>query len=433
MGAAADAVWLDWTRAAHGHAAAPGADPGSRAGARPDPRARALGGRDAARSWRSGPTGRCVLPEPATARGFRLEILDARFPPGTDGRQRQRRAVGIGELRGPGVPSAPPTRGGGAARDVRRRERGGRARDACASSPAAPSPTSTPGRPLRARACGVPVALPAGEQRLTAAPGVFAPYLLRLRSPAPRPAAPPTGGGRVLDPGSAGRGEHDGVRVALSGPSWLVLGESYNRGWRATCDGDSLGAPQVIDGFANGWPAPASCRSVRFWFGPNQPVYWGYALSALACLLLLGLLLLRRPGPAAPAGPVPIALAPDRPARWPLRRALGAGLIVGVALGFLFAIRAGVVIAPAVAFVLWRGIGARVLIAAAAGLLAVVVPLLYLAFPAEDQGGYNVQYAVDHIAPHWFGVAAWVLLALALVRTISTARARGAGAPRSGP
>jgi hypothetical protein len=94
----------------------------------------------------------------------------------------------------------------------------------------------------------------------------------------------------------------------------------------------------------------------------------------------------------------------------------------------VFALRAGVAIGPAVALVLWRGIGARPLILAAGALLCVVVPLLYLLFPPEDRGGYNNEYAVETLGAHWVGVAAFVLLALALWRTVGAARA-----PRSAP
>ena len=93
-----------------------------------------------------------------------------------------------------------------------------------------------------------------------------------------------------------------GVRVALNGPSWLVLGESFDSGWRATCDGRSLGAPRVLDGYGNGWLAPAGCKQVSFQFAPQSGVNKSYVISAVAAALILLFLLvgaMRRPAPAA--------------------------------------------------------------------------------------------------------------------------------------
>ena len=124
------------------------------------------------------------------------------------------------------------------------------------------------------------------------------------------------------------------------------------------------------------------------------------------------------------------------PARLPpkarARRAALAGLAAGAVLGFVFALRAGVVIAPAVALLLWRGVGPRTLLLAAGGLLGAVVPLLYLLFPGTDHGGYDTEYAVEHLGAHWVAVAAVVLLGLALWRTLSTA-SRRTSAPAAEP
>jgi hypothetical protein len=66
----------------------------------------------------------------------------------------------------------------------------------------------------------------------------------------------------------------------------------------------------------------------------------------------------------------------------------------------------------------------------AAGVLLVVgVPVLTLAIPVENRGGFNPEYAQDRIAVHWVVQAASVLLWLALGRLLSTARARRARAP----
>ena len=52
--------------------------------------------------------------------------------------------------------------------------------------------------------------------------------------------------------------DHDRAQVEVTGatpgePFWLVLGQSHNVGWTATADGDDLGEPVLVDGFANGW------------------------------------------------------------------------------------------------------------------------------------------------------------------------------------
>jgi hypothetical protein len=277
------------------------------------------------------------------------------------------------------------------------------------------------------------LALPASTVRLEIGDGVYRPYWLRLRSPAPAPLARVAANpGSVTDLGHAGNGRHDGVRVALREPARLVLGESYDRGWRASCDGRSLGAPVVVDGYANGWTAPADCRRVSFAFAPQRVVDWAYALSALVCLLLLGLLALRRPGPVRVVAAPARSEAPEPPSPMALDRAALFGLAAGLVLGFVFARRAGLVIAPAVALLLWRGVGPRALALAAGGLLA-LEPAIYLLFPPEDKGGYNFNYPVALIGAHWVAVAAVVLLGLALGRTLLARlrpRDRPADAPR---
>ena len=87
--------------------------------------------------------------------------------------------------------------------------------------------------------------------------------------------------------GTAGRGSYDHVRVSVSHPSWLVLGEGYNRGWQAFCNGRSLGAPTPIDGYANGWQVRPGCQAVRFAFAPNRVAKLAYLVSAIAGLLCL--------------------------------------------------------------------------------------------------------------------------------------------------
>ena len=374
---------------------------------------------------RVAPDGTVALPRPARGRVFRLEILRAAFPAGASGAVRQRRAVGVGELTGDGVPRVRVARSGrlaGRCGDLRGRLGGGSVRlraDATVADLDA-------GRPLRFRACGPAAALPAGPARLSMPPGTFAPYLLRLRSPAPEPpAVAAVVPGRVVDPGEPGRNAWKDVRLELREPAWLVLAQSYSDAWRASCDGRDLGAPRPVDAFAMGWRVPAGCRIAEMAFAPDRLVRAGYLVSVPVLLALALLLLLRRaPRPRLPpAGALPHGDVPDvRPHRLPARRAALLALAAGAVLGFVFAARAAPLIAIGTFLVLWRGVGVRALVAAAGALLLVVVPILTLLVEVEDRGGYNPEYAQSRIAVHWVAVAAVVLLILALARALGAAR-----------
>ncbi|MEM9203014.1 MAG: alpha-(1-_3)-arabinofuranosyltransferase family protein [Actinomycetota bacterium] len=94
---------------------------------------------------------------------------------------------------------------------------------------------------------------------------------------------------------------------------WLVLGQSFNLGWQAELDGRSLGEPQLVDGFANGWRIPAGESGViQLRWGPQQLVTTALWASAIAALFVIGLAL-RRDGhddPLSPSSPTLIAMAP---------------------------------------------------------------------------------------------------------------------------
>lgn len=367
-----------------------------------------------------GADGSVVLPRPIRARSFRLTVLSAR---GSD-----RQAVAIAELRGSGAPTVTEPQHDqvrGSCGDLFARLGSATIRLRINASVAA----FDRGSALPVSACGAPVRLPAGPADLTIAPRAIRPLLVQLRSPAPAPLAHATGvaGGQLLEAGVEGNGSYSGVRVRVRTPSWLVLGESYNARWRASCNGRSLGNPQVIDAFANGWPVRPGCRSVLLRFGPQTYVDIGYLLGALAAALLVLVLALSRPG--APAGARPAPRPPDLPVRpWAVLPAILAGVLVGAAFGFLFGLRAGVVIGPAVAFISWRGIRTETLVLAAAALLVIIVPIVYLAFQGTNQGGYDADYANQHLAANWVAVGAFALLTLALVRSLQgpggTARGR---------
>jgi arabinofuranan 3-O-arabinosyltransferase len=374
------------------------------------------------------PGGLVVLPRPVRTHLIRLQIVSAAAP--AEATAAQRRAVGIaalGGIRGLGL--------------VRTRRTGaftaacGAVRMAVANSVMALRVSGSAaafedGSPLYARSCGPWLTLGVGTHRLVVAPGTFAVDALRLSSPAPTPPPAALPGGRVLNSGTAGHGSYDHVRVSVSAPSWLVLGEGYDRGWQATCNGRSLGAPTPIDGYGNGWSVQPGCRAVSFTFTPNRLAEIGYIVSgagALVCLILLLLPLARR-RPAAGAGarraPAPDAdrLLPDRPARWRPARAVLAAVPAAAVFAFLFGAEAGIVSLPVIAVCLWRGVAARALTLAAGGLLGIVVPVLYVVHPGDEQGGNHFTYAMVHIAAHWVGVAALGLLIGALWRVLAAQR-----------
>jgi arabinofuranan 3-O-arabinosyltransferase len=378
-------------------------------------------------SWPGGETpplpvaadGTVELTRPARARRFRLTVLETE--PGPAGTTR---AVGIASLEVLGVPQVEPARSG----PIRARCGDAAVRVGDRAVPLRPQGTVADleaGRPLRARACSGELAMGDGVQRIRSLPAAFSVHLLRMHSPAPDPPPPATAAAaRVIDPGTLGQSSVEGVRVDFEAPGWLVLGQSYSEGWRASCDGRSLGEPVPINGYANGWRAPAGCRDVEFEFAPQSGVRAGYAISGVVCALLLVFLLAgwvarRRPPEADyPRGELPA----DRPHPLPLPRAALIALALTVPLALLFAARTSVVLFPLLTLILWRGVGSRLLTLVAAGLLGIVVPILYLALTPEDRGGFNFEYSTELIAPHWVAVGAIVLLMAACWRALAAAR-----------
>ena len=349
--------------------------------------------------------GEVELPAAVTARSIRIQILAAGGPESGRGSN----AVGIAEIGG--LPRAEVPRSGalpggctatrltGATDAVRLRIRATRA-------------AFDRGDPVRVESCGA-LALPAGELTVEDRGGPLRAYILRLAPAAGAGAPGLRAAGQVIDPGDSDHGEREGVELRVDRSAWVILGEAYSAGWSAECDGRDLGEPRVVNGYANGWRVEPGCTSAGFSFTPNGWARASYVLSLAAALLLLAILALTR-GRAA-LGRLPDLRDPPV-VRMPLRRALVAGALLTPLLAYLFAIRAGLVLGPLVALVLWRGFGPGRLAGLAAALLGIAVPAIYLLFEPEDRGGYNSEYAQDLLGAHWLAAGAYVLLALALIR-----------------
>ncbi len=187
-----------------------------------------------------------------------------------------------------------------------------------------------------------PVVLAAGETLVVTTPGASTGIdvdQVVLSSPSPAPASA-TDVGHVHT-SVRHRDTHFSAQVTGSQTGrWLVLGQSYNRGWHATADGSDLGEPMVIDGFANGWYLPAGPgTSVDLRWRPQRLVNLALGLSAIFGVLVMALAWRGRRVPVAPQPDAGSDLGPACPELiWPYwkadarvaagRAGIGAGLVV---------------------------------------------------------------------------------------------------------
>lgn len=378
------------------------------------------------------------LPRPVRASRFRLTINDAAFPASTPGRLRQRRAVGIGEIEGAGIPSVQTSRSaklqlacGSAAIDV-----GG---STVRLGGTVDRVALDRGRGVLLRECGGRAVLRTPRTEVT---GLSAP----LRVDAVRLYAAPTadatdkseGGGQVTAPGDAGRdGGRTDAAVDVQARAWLSFGQSYNRLWRARCDGRDLGEPVPIQGYANGWPLDRSCKQLDLGFAPQGAVRIGYLISGVGVLAAILLLLLAwRRREEEPATITADLAEPELPEAMPLKQAILGAMLPAVLIAACFGLRAGAVALPVFSVVRWKAVSDRALTAAAAGLMLVAVPLTYVivqVVQGTTTSGNSTDYANDRLAAHWMTLTAIVLLAVIMKRTLSTARGRGADRSASRP
>jgi len=109
-------------------------------------------------------------------------------------------------------------------------------------------------------------------------------------------------------------------------PFWLTLGQSWSTGWTATVNGQSLGAPTVINGYGNGWyvdPAVVGTGplDIELRWTPQRVVWGAIGISLLGIVAAL-VLIARRP--RRRAHPATVVDLPERPLTpslalpWPL-------------------------------------------------------------------------------------------------------------------
>jgi hypothetical protein len=383
------------------------------------------------------PDGTIVLSHPIRTREVRLQVLAVRNAIGQADFARYLNAVAIAEIRVPHLDTPSPRRHGAFTTPCGALSltAGGSVQRALVYGTL---DALDQGEPLRLRPCGVDgtVVLDAGTSTVDVSPGpVMQPDHVVLTSPAPQPLAAPATP-ILLSAGTAGQGSQEGIRPSVSAPSWLVLGESYSSGWRAWCRDAAgheraLGAPIPINGFANGWRIDSTCVSARMAFAPQSTANLAYLISAVAGVLLLGVALglrlpgriRRRLGSRRPAL-APLA-QPARGARTPLPvqerlitvtppAALAWAIGVGAVTGFVFALRFGAAVGPLTFVLLLSGISVRRLLRIAiVGMIS--IPVLYVARPVHNYGGYSFYLSLHQIVAHWIGAGVVCALLAAAV------------------
>jgi arabinofuranan 3-O-arabinosyltransferase len=149
-----------------------------------------------------------------------------------------------------------------------------------------------------------PLRFGSGDHRLRSLPGWTTDSLV-LRDSSGEAALPGAQGPDV----TVDRKSSSSYRVAAdsaTSPYLLVVGQNLNQGWRATMDGEPLGPPVVVDGYAMGWWVRDLGRHVfDVEYAPQGVSDIAMASSGGALLLASGLLLLPGRPPGAPASPTP--------------------------------------------------------------------------------------------------------------------------------
>ncbi len=244
------------------------------------------------------------LPHPVTGQSLRFTVTGARVVQEKDwySNSKSQAPVAIAELGIPGVQMAPaPTHFDSGCRDdlitvdakpVAVRVTGTTA-DAvarkeltvteCATAPI----TVTKGEHILRTATGRQLGIDIDQLALASAAGGAAQPLKTLTTA--KAAAPP--GPKVVTV-HTGRVSYDLSVPRATKAFWLAVDQSWSVGWQATVNGKKLPAPQVIDGYGNGWRIdPAVYGSgpltIHVSWQPQSTVWVALGISALGVLISL--------------------------------------------------------------------------------------------------------------------------------------------------
>ena len=275
------------------------------------------------------------------------------------------------------------------------------------------------GEPLTIRGCD-PVTAAAGDVEVRSTPGLDTGVdidRLVLSSSGRTERTPPAPDVTVT--------ARDDDRVALTiepadEPVWLSFGQSYNAGWRATVDGDDLGAPTLVDGYANGWLIAAHDEpvAVTLRFAPQHRVDVALIVSGFAALLCLALALKPAPHPRSvgdfePSWPV-FTHRTDGATGPAARRAVVRVVVLGLAGTLLAAPVVGLVVAIVAAVGMWRP-SARRWLAVAPALAMLAAGAYVIAWQIRFRVPPGFDWPTHFERAHMLGWAAVLLLVTDLV------------------
>lgn len=169
------------------------------------------------------------------------------------------------------------------------------------------------------------------------------------------------------------------ARIDIDTPRIVSFGQSINRGWKATlrtANGNfDLGAPFVVQGYANGWLVPESGELILEW--TPQRLVLGSIILSLLCAVGLVVLALRRPRNSTFHSPEGTTL-PSRPQ---------SRLVVIAVLGLVIAF-AGIL--PAIVAGLFLFMPRRLSLYAIGALVAVIASIIIV-----QQARYNYPATLD--------------------------------------